>query len=84
MKDIHTINDDKTWMRIYIQLDGTFSQFPTWSLTLDGQERWDEFPAIFQTPDSDQWEPQATHYDDAVAAMIHNSDGIIGCESAIK
>jgi hypothetical protein len=51
---------------------------------LDGQERWDEFPAIFQTPDSDQWEPQATHYDDAVAAMIHNSDGIIGCESAIK
>jgi hypothetical protein len=38
-KDIHTINDDKTWMRIYIQLDGTFSQFPTWSLTLDGQER---------------------------------------------
>jgi len=51
---------------------------------LDGQERWDEFPAVFQTPDSDQWEPQATHYDDAAAAMIHNSGGIIGCESAIR
>jgi len=73
-------------MRIYIGLDGTFSQFPAWSLTLDGQERWDEFPyaAVFLTPDSDQWEPQATHYDDAAAAMIHNSGGIIGCESAIR
>ena len=83
-KDIHTINDEETWMRIYIWLDGTFSQFPTWSLTLDGQERWDEFPAVLLTPGSDQWEPQATHYDDAAAAMIHNSGGIIGCESAIR
>ena len=71
-------------MRIYIQLDGTFSQFPTWSLTLDGQERWDEFPAVFLTPDSDQWEPQATHYDNVAAAMIYNSGGIIGCENAIR
>jgi hypothetical protein len=53
---------------------------------LDGQERWDEFPAVFLTPDSDQWEPQAqaTHYDNVAAAMIHNSGGIIGCESAIR
>ena len=71
-------------MRIYIRLDGTFSQLPTWSLTLDGQERWDELPAVLLTPDSDQWEPQATRYDDAAAAMIHNSGGIIGCESAIR
>jgi hypothetical protein len=72
-------------MRIYIRLDGTFSQFLTLLLTLDGQERWDEFPAILLTPDSDQCEPQATHYDDAAAAMIHsNSVGIIGCESAIR
>jgi len=51
---------------------------------LDGQERWDEFPAVFLTPDSDQWEPQATHYNNVAAAMIHNSGGIIGCESAIR
>ena len=50
---------------------------------MDRQERWDEFPVVFLTPDSDQWKPQATHYDDAAAAMIHNSVGIIGCESAI-
>jgi hypothetical protein len=52
---------------------------------LDEQERWDEFPAVFLTPpDSDQWEPQATQNDDAVAAMIHNRGGIVGCESAIR
>ena len=51
---------------------------------LDRQERCNELPSIFQTPDNDQWEPQATHYDDVVAAMIHNSGGIIGCENAIN
>ena len=53
-------------------------------LTLDEQERWDEFPAVFLTPDSDQWKPWATHYDDATASMIHNSGGIIGCERTIR
>jgi hypothetical protein len=51
---------------------------------LDGQERWNEFTAVFLTPDSDQWEPEATHYDNVAATMIHNSGGIIGCEIAIK
>ena len=37
------------------------------------------FPVVNLTPDSDQWEPQATHYNDAEAAMIHNSGGIGGC-----
>jgi hypothetical protein len=40
----HTIFDEETGMRIHLQLNGTFSYFPTRSLTLDEQLNWDDYP----------------------------------------
>ena len=44
--DNHTIYDEETGMRIHLQLNGTFSYFPTCPLTLVEQETWDEFPVV--------------------------------------
>ena len=68
----HTIFDEETGMRIHLQLNGTFSYFPTRLLTLDERLNWDNYPVVYLTPDSDRWGPQATHYADAEAAMIDN------------
>ena len=73
----HTIFDDETGMRIHLQLNGTFSYFPTRSLTLDEQLNWDDYPVVYLTPDSTQWDPHATHYADAEAAMIDNCGDIV-------
>ena len=69
-RDNHTIYDEETGMRIHLQLNGTFSYFPTRSLTLEEQLNWDDYPVVYLTPDSDQWDPQATHFADAEAAMV--------------
>ena len=67
-------------MRIHLQLNGTFSYFPTRPLTLEEQENWDQFPIVFLTPDGDRWDPQATHYADAEASMLDNSGELVDCD----
>ena len=67
-------------MRIHLQLNGTFSYFPTRPLTLEEQENWDEFPIVYLTPDGDQWDPQATHYTDAETSMLDNSGELVDCD----
>ena len=80
----HTIFDDETGMRIHLQLNGTFSYFPTRSLTLDEQLNWDDYPVVYLTPDSTQWDPHATHYADAEAAMIDNCGDIVDWSTTRK
>ena len=72
----HAIVDDQSGLHIHLQLNGTFSYFPSRALTIEEQERWDEFPVIFLTPDSDAWDPHATHFAEAEAAML-DCDGEI-------
>ena len=76
----HTIYDEETGMRIHLQLSGIFSYFPTRSLTQEEQMNWDDYPVVYLTPDSDRWDPQATHYADAEAAMIDNCGEIVDRE----
>ena len=80
----HTIYDDETGMRIHLQLNGTFSYFPTRALTVDDQERWDEYPVVYLTPDSDQWDPEATHYADAEAAMLDSGGDIVNRDTTMS
>jgi hypothetical protein len=79
-RDNHVILDDETGMRIHLQLNGTFSYFPTRSLTLDEQLNWDNYPVVYLTPDSDRWDPQSTHYAEAEAAMIDNCGEVVDRE----
>ncbi len=67
-------------MRIHLQLNGTFSYFPTCPLTLVEQETWDDFPVVYLTPDSDRWDLQATHYGDAESSMLNNSGELVDCD----
>ncbi len=67
-------------MRIHLQLNGNFSYFSTRSFTLDEQLNWDDYPVVYLTPDSDRWDPQATHYADAEAVMIDNCGEIVDRE----
>ena len=78
--DNHTIYDEETGMRIHLQLNGTFSYFPTRPLTLEEQENWNRFPVVYLTPDSDRWDPQATHYGDAESSMLDNSGQLVDCD----
>jgi hypothetical protein len=78
--DNHTIYDEETGMRIHLQLNGTFSYFPTRPLTLEEQENWDDFPVVYLTPDGDRWDPQATHYSDAESSMLDNSGQLVDCD----
>jgi hypothetical protein len=76
-RDNHTIFDDETGLRIHLQLNGTFSYFQTRSLTEGKENRWEEFPVVFLTPDCDQWDPQSLHYADAEAAMVDNCGDVV-------
>jgi hypothetical protein len=78
--DNHTIYDEEKGMRIHLQLNGTFSHFPTRPLTLEEQENWDGFPVVYLTPDGDRWDPQATHYGDAESFMLDNSGQLVDCD----
>ena len=69
-------------LRIHLQLNGKFLYFLTRSLTLEVQETWDEFPVVYLTPNSDHWDPQATHFAEAEAAMLDSSDDIVTCKRA--
>ena len=78
--DNHTIYDEETGMRIHLQLNGTFSYFPTRPLTLEEQENWDGFPVVYLTPDGDSWDPQATHYGEAESSMLDNDGQLVDCD----
>ena len=67
-------------MRIHLQLNGTFSYFPSCPLTLEEQENWDEFPIVYLTPDGDRQDPQATHYADAEAYMLDYIVELVDCD----
>ena len=60
-------------------MNDTFSYFPTCPLTLVEQEIWNDFPVAYLTPDSDRWDPQATHYGDAEYSMLDNSGQLVDC-----
>ncbi len=66
-------------MRIHLQLNRTFSYFPTRPLTLVEQDTWDGFPVVYLTPESDCLDPQATHYHDAESSMLDNSCELVDC-----
>jgi len=74
----HTIYDEVTGLRIHLQLNGTFSYFVTRSLTLEEQDNWENYPVVYLTPDSDQWDPHASHFAEAEAAMVDSSGEIVG------
>ena len=80
----HTIYDDETGMRIHLQLSGTFSYFPTRKLTEHEEEHCDEYPIVYLTPDSDQWDPQSSHYAEAEAAMIDHEGDIAQHDRKVK
>ena len=71
--DNYTIFDDVSGLQIHLQLNGTFLYFPTRLLTLEEQETWDDFPVVYPTPDSVYWDPQATQFSEAEAAMLDSS-----------
>jgi hypothetical protein len=75
----HTIHDDKTGSRIHLQLNGTFLYFESRSLTVEEQETWENYPVVYPTPDSDQWDPHTANFSDAEAAMLDNNREI--CDS---
>jgi len=52
----HTIYDEVTGLRIHLQLNGTFSYFVTRLLTFEEQENWENYPVVYLTPDSEQWD----------------------------
>ena len=55
--DHHAIFDEKTGLRIHLQLNGIFSYFPTRALTQQEIEHWEEYEVINLTPDADSWDP---------------------------
>ena len=61
-----------------------FSYFQTRLLTVDEENRWEEFPVVFLTPDSDQWDPQSSHYADAEAAMVDHTGELVNCEKVVQ
>ncbi len=42
----HTIHDEKTGLRIHLQLNGTFSYFELRSLTVEEMETWENYPVV--------------------------------------
>jgi hypothetical protein len=78
--DNHTIFDNELGLQMHLQLNGTFLYFPTRLLTLEEQETWDDFPVVYLTPDSDNWDPQTTHFSEAGAAMLYSSGEIDTCK----
>ena len=71
-------------MRIHLQLSGTFSYFPTRKLTEYEEEHCDDYPIVYLTPDSDQWDPQSSHYAEAEAAMIDHEGDIAQNDRKMK
>ncbi len=51
---------------------------------MDEQENWEDYPVIYMTPDSDRWDPQATHYADGEAVMIGHSGEVVNCQRTIQ
>ncbi len=72
-----TIHDEKTGLRIHLQLNGTFSYFELQSLTIEEIETWENYPLVYLTPDSDQWDSHAASFADAEAAMLDSNREIV-------
>ncbi len=72
----HSIQDQRSGLQFYLQLNGIFSYFKTWPLTLEEQENWEDYQVVFITPDGDSWDPYSEHYADEEAAMF-NVNGLL-------
>jgi hypothetical protein len=68
--DNHSIRDQRSGLRIHLQLNGIFSYFKTWPLTLEEQENWENYQVVYVTPDGDSWDPYSEHFADEEAAMV--------------
>jgi hypothetical protein len=44
--DNHSIWDQRSGLRIHLQLNGIFSYFKTWPLTLEEQENWENYQVV--------------------------------------
>jgi hypothetical protein len=44
--DNHSIRDQRSGLRIHLQLNGIFSYFKTWPLTLEEQENWENYQVV--------------------------------------
>ena len=71
----HTIHDEKTGLRIQLQLNGIFSYFELQSLVVEEMETWENYPVVYLTTDSDQWDPHAASFAVAEAAMLDSNRG---------
>ena len=60
--DNHSIRDQRSGLRIHLQLNGIFSYFNARPLTLEEQENWMDYQVVFITPDGDSWDPYLAHY----------------------
>ncbi len=40
-------------------------------------DTWENYPVVYLTPDSDQWDPHAASFADAEAAMLDNNREIV-------
>ena len=58
----HSIYDERTKLRVPLQLDGIFSYFPTRALTLDEMQNCDQIEHIFLSPDAETWDPYSESY----------------------
>jgi hypothetical protein len=68
--DNHSIWDQRSGLRIHLQLNGIFSYFKTWPLTLEEQENWEDYQVVYVNPDGDSWDPYSEHFADEEAAMV--------------
>ncbi len=68
--DNHSIRDQRSGLWIYLQLNGIFSYFITWPLTLEEQENWEGYQVVYITLDDDSWNPYSKHYAKEEAAMV--------------
>jgi hypothetical protein len=75
--DNHANYDSESGMHIHLKLNGIFSYFTTWALTLDKIENWENFPIVFLTPDGDAWNPHTLHYAEDEEAMLDTNCLII-------
>ncbi len=53
MIENHSIWDQRSGLRIHLQLNGIFSYFKTWPLTLEEQENWEDYQVVYVFPDGD-------------------------------
>ena len=60
--DHHDIYDDKTKLRIHLQLKGALPYFPTCELSCQECENWEDCDVIFLTTDAATWDTNLEYF----------------------